>query len=91
MRRRGAKPPLKCANAHRDQDPGIEWPEIPVETPYLASYQKRAVCGDRVVETVGLELVTHHAAIEPVSGQSRERNFRPQRQRRKCTLFSGGD
>jgi hypothetical protein len=36
--------------------------------------------GDWVVETVGLELVTHHAGIEPVSGQSRERKFPPQRQ-----------
>jgi site-specific DNA recombinase len=26
------KPPLKCANAHGDQNPGIEWPEIPAET-----------------------------------------------------------
>jgi hypothetical protein len=40
------KPPLKCADAHRDQNPGIEWPEIPAETPYLTSYGKRAVCGD---------------------------------------------
>jgi hypothetical protein len=30
-----------------------------------------------VVETVGLELVTHHPVIEPFSGQGRERNFRP--------------
>jgi hypothetical protein len=29
--------------------------------------------------TVGLELVTRHPVIEPVSGQGRERNFRPQR------------
>jgi hypothetical protein len=43
------KPPLKCANAHRDQNPGIEWPEIPAETPYLASYRNRAVCGDWMV------------------------------------------
>jgi hypothetical protein len=43
------KPPIKCANAHGDQDPGIEWPEIPVETPYPASYRKRPVCGDWMV------------------------------------------
>jgi len=28
------KSPLKCVNAYRDQNPGIERPEIPVETPY---------------------------------------------------------
>jgi hypothetical protein len=27
-------------------NPGSEWPEIPPETPYLASYRKCAVCGD---------------------------------------------
>src|SRR6478672_7891058 len=40
------KPPPKCANVGRDQSPGIEWPKIPAETPYLASWRKRAVCGD---------------------------------------------
>jgi hypothetical protein len=40
---------LKCANAYRDLNPGTEWPEIPAETPYLASYRKRAVCGDWMV------------------------------------------
>jgi site-specific recombinase XerD len=39
------KPPLKCANARRDQNPGSEWPEIPAERPYFASYQKCAVQG----------------------------------------------
>ena len=38
------KPPIKCANACGDQDPGIEWPEMPAEAPYLTSYRKRAVC-----------------------------------------------
>src|SRR6266849_3574599 len=33
------KSPLKCANAYRDQNPGSEWPENPVETPYLAPYR----------------------------------------------------
>ena len=61
------KPPLKCADAHRDQNPGIEWPEIPAETPYLTSCGKRAVCGDWMVEIVGLKLVTHQPVIEPVS------------------------
>jgi hypothetical protein len=37
------KSPLKCANARRDQNPGSELPEIPAETPNLASYQKCAV------------------------------------------------
>src|SRR6202022_3261500 len=43
------KSPPKCVNARRDQNPGCEWPEIPAETPYLASYRKRAVCGDWMV------------------------------------------
>src|SRR5258707_9339899 len=43
------KPPPKCADAHRDQNPGIEWPGIPAETPYLASYRKRGVCEDWMV------------------------------------------
>jgi hypothetical protein len=43
------KSPLKRANAHRDQNPRGEWPEIPAETPYLASYQKSAVCEDWMV------------------------------------------
>jgi hypothetical protein len=47
-------------NACRDQNPGNEWPEIPAETHYLASYQERAVCGDWMVETVGFELATPH-------------------------------
>jgi hypothetical protein len=34
------------ASMERDQNPGSEWPEIPAETPYLASYRKRTVCGD---------------------------------------------
>ena len=43
------KSPLKRTNAHRDKNPGMEWPEIRAETPYLASYRKRAVCGDWMV------------------------------------------
>ena len=31
-----------------------------------------------MVETLGLELVTHHPVIKPVSAHSRERNFKPQ-------------
>ena len=46
---RAPKPPLKCANVGRDQSPGIEWPKIPAETPYLASYRKRVVCKGWVV------------------------------------------
>jgi hypothetical protein len=56
MQRQGAKrPPPKCANVHRDQNPGIEWPKIPAETPYLTSCRKRAVCGDWMVGAPGLE------------------------------------
>ena len=39
----------KNVNAGRDQNPGSEWPEIPAETSYLASYRKRAVCKDWMV------------------------------------------
>src|SRR5260370_20919078 len=53
------KSPPKWVNAGRDQNPGCEWPEIPAERPYLASYRKRAVCGDWMV--VGA------ARYEPVS------------------------
>jgi hypothetical protein len=38
-----------------------------------------------------LELGTHHPVIEPISASRRERDFRPQRQRRKCHVFAGGD
>src|SRR6266478_2946720 len=34
---------FKCVNAGRDENPGIEWPEIPAETPCLAPYRKYAV------------------------------------------------
>ena len=59
--------PPKCANAYRDQNPESEWPEIPAETPFFASYRKRAVCNDWMVEAVGHKLATHHPVIEPVS------------------------
>ena len=39
----------KSVNACRDQNPGIESPEMPAETPYLTSCRKRAVCGDWMV------------------------------------------
>src|SRR5258706_13006065 len=42
----------KSVNACRDQNPRDEWPEMPAETPYLASYRKRAVCGDWMVVCV---------------------------------------
>jgi hypothetical protein len=47
---------FKRANARRDQNPRIEWPEIPAEPPHLASSQKRSVCKDWVVELAGLKL-----------------------------------
>src|SRR5712675_2138683 len=43
------KSPPKRVSAHRDQNPGNEWPEIPAETRYSASCRKRAVCGDWMV------------------------------------------
>jgi hypothetical protein len=53
------KSPRKCANACRDQNPRREGPEIPAETPYLASYRKREVCKDWMVVCA--------ARYEPVS------------------------
>ena len=54
------KQSAKRANARRDQNPGSERSEIPAETPYLASYRKRAVCGDwMVAQAVGYEPVSH--------------------------------
>ena len=61
------KSPLKRTNAHRDKNPGMEWPEIRAETPNLASYRKRPLCGDWMVEVIGHKLATHHPVIEPVS------------------------
>jgi hypothetical protein len=55
------------AGVRRDPNPGIGWPKVPAETPYSALERKPAVCGDWMVETVGLELGTHHPVIEPVS------------------------
>jgi hypothetical protein len=46
MQRQGAKNRRENLNAFRDQNPRNEWPEMPVETPYLTSCRKRAVCGD---------------------------------------------
>jgi hypothetical protein len=68
-RDRAPKIATKRANAHRDKNSGTEGPEIPAETPYLALYRKRAVCKGWMVETVGLELGTHHPVIEPASAE----------------------
>ena len=46
---RRQKSPPKWVSAHRDKNPGNEWPEIPAETPYLALCRKRAVCKDWMV------------------------------------------
>jgi hypothetical protein len=61
------KSSFKRANARRDENSRVEWPEIPAGTLYLASYRKRAVCKGWVVEVVGHKLVTHHPVFEPVS------------------------
>ena len=74
----------KCAHVHRDQNPGIDWPKIPAETPYLASYRKRAVCGDWMVETEGTKLPTPHAVTRTsLWHRSQERKFSMQRRERK--------
>ena len=60
--------------------------EIPVETPYLASYRNRAVCGDWMVEVIGLKLWTHHPVIEPVSVRAGNGNLRCGDCRAPCCL-----
>jgi hypothetical protein len=66
-RDRAQKSPPKRVSTHRDKNLGNEWPKIPVETPYLASCRKRAVCVDWMVEVVGHKLETHHPVMELVS------------------------
>jgi hypothetical protein len=55
----------------RPQRPKSTYPaaEIPAETTYLALFRNREVCGDWMVEVIGLELETHHPVIEPVSAE----------------------
>jgi len=49
----------KSVNACRDQSPGSKWPEIPAESPYLASTREMVVCEDwMVVEAVLCEPVS---------------------------------
>jgi hypothetical protein len=43
------KSSFKRANARKDENLRVEWPEIPAKTPYLASCRKRAVCKGWVV------------------------------------------
>jgi hypothetical protein len=43
------KSPLNRANEHGAKNPETEWPKMPAETHYLASYRNRAVCGDWMV------------------------------------------
>jgi len=77
------KSPLKCANAYRDQNPGSEWPENPVETPYLVSYRKRAVCKDWMVVCA--------VRYEPVSllFAKKQGDFR-RKQREDCRKYEIG-
>ena len=62
--------PLKCANVGRDQSPGIEWPKIPAETPYLASWRK--TCGLR-----GLQAIVHTSGT-PICNSDRGVSIRSQ-------------
>ena len=55
-------------------------------TSYTTSWG--TICGDWVVELVGLKLGTHHPVIEPVSAMRRERKFPPQRQAGKRRLIT---
>jgi hypothetical protein len=76
------KSSFKRANARKDENLRVEWPEIPAGTPYLAPYRKRAVCKGWLVS--GHKLVTHHPVFEPVR---QGRNFSMQRQKVKIRLF----
>ncbi len=60
MQRQGTKNRHeKAVNACRDQSPGSKWPEIPAESPYLASTREMVVCEDwMVVEAVLCEPVS---------------------------------
>ena len=82
------KPSLKSVKARRDENLGVQRPEIPAETPYSASSQKPAVCEEWMVEAVGHKLETHHPVVEPVSALSRERKFAMQRRARKSGLIA---
>src|SRR6266478_6067262 len=77
------KSSLKCATAHRDKNPGSEWPENPVETPYLVSYRKRAVCKDWMVVCA--------VRYEPVSllFAKKQGDFR-RKQREDCRKYEIG-
>ena len=65
----------KSPNACRDQSPGSKWPEIPAESPYLASTREGVARGDWVVEAVGHKLVIHQPVIEPFSAASGREGF----------------
>jgi hypothetical protein len=75
------KSALETANRHRDQKSRNEKGEIARKNGLISIQDS----------LLGLELGTHHPVIEPISASRRERDFRPQRQRRKCRLFAGGD
>jgi hypothetical protein len=55
MQRQGAKNRHQNARAPTETKIRELSGEIPAETPYLASYRKRPVCGDWVVGAPGLE------------------------------------
>ena len=69
---RDKAPKITAKMRERLQRPksGSEWPENPAETPYLASYRKRAVCKDWMVvcavryEPVSLLLAKNRAIFE---------------------------
>jgi hypothetical protein len=79
MQRRGPQNRhTNATTARRDQNPGNERPEIPAETPYLASCRNRTVCKDWMVDWT--KLAAPHAVIETsLRNSSQERNFLLQR------------
>ena len=82
------KPPLKCADAHRDQNPGIEWPKIPAETPYQASCRNWTVCkGWMVVCAVKYEPVS--LLFDQKQGDFPEKQRADYEKSQKCPLTSG--
>jgi hypothetical protein len=88
MRRQTHKLALLKRRSPAEARPGCEKPHSGAIN---AKRLKKVSTKDWVMETVGLELGTHHPVFEPISASRRERDFRPQRQRRKCRLFAGGD
>ena len=76
---------LSCRDSRGDKD---ELEKARCSRDKCTDHPRSSIPEDCVVETVGLELVTHHPVIEPSLRQSRERKFLMQRQAGKNGLFT---